>query len=127
MACYSTQHTKTLISLFALGLQVTGSITYNGRGFDEFRSAHTAAYVDQHDLHQPELTVRETLDFAARCQGVGSKAGMAPMSHALDFSEAASSLYFSPVAAATLLMRRNSVQHLDQSSRYIFWQKGKLL
>ncbi|KAL3141609.1 hypothetical protein ABBQ32_004850 [Trebouxia sp. C0010 RCD-2024] len=53
---------------------VTGSITYNGRGFDEFRSAHTAAYVDQHDLHQPELTVRETLDFAARCQGVGSKA-----------------------------------------------------
>ena len=58
-------------------LQVTGSITYNGRGFDQFRAAHTAAYVDQNDLHQPELTVRETFDFAARCQGVGHKAGEA--------------------------------------------------
>ncbi len=56
-------------------VQVTGSITYNGKGFDQFRAAHTAAYVDQNDLHQPELTVRETFDFAARCQGVGHKAG----------------------------------------------------
>ena len=56
-------------------MQVTGSITYNGKGFDQFRAAHTAAYVDQNDLHQPELTVRETFDFAARCQGVGHKAG----------------------------------------------------
>ena len=61
-------------------LQVTGSITYNGRGFDQFRAAHTAAYVDQNDLHQPELTVRETFDFAARCQGVGHKAGEASSS-----------------------------------------------
>ncbi|DBA84895.1 TPA: transcription factor [Trebouxia sp. C0004] len=55
-------------------IDVTGSITYNGKGFDQFRAAHTAAYVDQNDLHQPELTVRETFDFAARCQGVGHKA-----------------------------------------------------
>lgn len=55
-------------------LQVTGSVTYNGKGFDQFKAAHTAAYVDQNDLHQPELTVRETFDFAARCQGVGHKA-----------------------------------------------------
>lgn len=39
---------------------------------------HTSAYVDQNDLHQAELTVRETLDFAARCQGIGHKAGKAP-------------------------------------------------
>ena len=58
--------------------QVTGSITYNGKGFDQFNAAHTAAYVDQNDLHQPELTVRETFDFAARCQGVGHKAGELP-------------------------------------------------
>ena len=62
------------------GLQVTGHITYNGRGFDQFRASHTAAYVDQNDLHQPELTVRETFDFAARCQGVGTKAGEASLS-----------------------------------------------
>ena len=29
----------------------------------------------QVDRHIAELTVRETLDFAARCQGVGHKAG----------------------------------------------------
>ncbi len=29
----------------------------------------------QNDLHQPELTVRETFNFAARVQGVGHKAG----------------------------------------------------
>lgn len=54
----------------------TGDITYNGKGFDQFRAVHTAAYVDQNDLHQPELTVRETFNFAARCQGTGHKAGM---------------------------------------------------
>ena len=56
-----------------------GSITYNGKGFDQFQAVHTAAYVDQNDLHQAELTVRETLDFAARCQGIGHKAGALPL------------------------------------------------
>ena len=35
----------------------------------------TSAYISQYDLHIPEITVRETVDFAARCQGVGSRAG----------------------------------------------------
>lgn len=43
---------------------------------DEFVSERTSAYVSQHDLHIPELTVRETLAFAARCQGVGKRYGM---------------------------------------------------
>lgn len=30
----------------------------------------------QVDLHVPELTVRETFDFAARVQGTGLKAGV---------------------------------------------------
>ncbi len=50
-------------------------ITYNGKGFDQFRAVHTASYVDQNDLHQPLLTVKETLDFAARVQNVGHKVG----------------------------------------------------
>ncbi len=58
-------------------MDTTGSITYNGKGFDQFRAVHTSAYVDQNDLHQPELTVRETFNFAARCQGTGHKAGIA--------------------------------------------------
>ena len=44
-------------------MQVTGDITYNGKGFDQFRAVHTASDVDQNDLHQPLLTVKETLDF----------------------------------------------------------------
>jgi ABC-type multidrug transport system ATPase subunit len=33
----------------------------------------TAAYISQYDLHIPEMTVRETLDFSSRCQGVGRR------------------------------------------------------
>lgn len=50
-----------------------GYITYNGHALSEFIPQRTAAYVSQHDDHIGELTVRETLDFAARCQGVGSR------------------------------------------------------
>ncbi|KAK9229254.1 hypothetical protein WN944_022213 [Citrus x changshan-huyou] len=33
----------------------------------------TAAYISQHDNHIGEMTVRETLAFSARCQGVGTR------------------------------------------------------
>jgi hypothetical protein len=52
-------------------LQVTGDITYNGHTFSEFNVTRTARYVDQRDLHNPQLTVRETLTFSAMCQGPG--------------------------------------------------------
>ena len=58
------------------GLQVNGDILYNGTALTEFLPQRTAVYVEQEDQHLPELTVRETFDFAARCQGVGGKAGM---------------------------------------------------
>ena len=57
------------------GLQVNGNIMYNGTPITEFLPQRTAVYVEQEDQHLPELTVRETFDFAARCQGVGGKAG----------------------------------------------------
>jgi ABC-type multidrug transport system ATPase subunit len=41
----------------------------------DFVPEKTAAYIGQYDLHVPEMTVRETLDFSARFQGVGSRAG----------------------------------------------------
>lgn len=50
-------------------MQVSGKITYNGHNLDEFCPQRTAAYISQTDNHIGELTVRETLDFAARCQG----------------------------------------------------------
>ncbi|XP_071722010.1 pleiotropic drug resistance protein 1-like isoform X2 [Rutidosis leptorrhynchoides] len=54
-------------------LSCSGKITYNGHGIQEFVAQRTAAYISQHDLHVPEMTVRETLAFSARCQGVGNR------------------------------------------------------
>ncbi|KAJ8773915.1 hypothetical protein K2173_009346 [Erythroxylum novogranatense] len=54
-------------------LKVSGNVTYNGHGMNEFIPQRTAAYISQHDLHIGEMTVRETLAFSARCQGVGSR------------------------------------------------------
>ncbi|KAK9906410.1 hypothetical protein WJX75_001426 [Coccomyxa subellipsoidea] len=70
---------STLLKALAGKLQggsphVNGRITYNGETFDRFVPQRTAAYVSQVDNHIAELTVRETLDFAARVLGVGHKA-----------------------------------------------------
>ncbi|CAM8997380.1 unnamed protein product [Rhodiola kirilowii] len=54
-------------------LNVTGKVTYNGHSMDEFVPQRTAAYISQYDVHIGEMTVRETLAFSARCQGVGSR------------------------------------------------------
>ncbi|XP_059077764.1 pleiotropic drug resistance protein 1 [Cryptomeria japonica] len=54
-------------------LRVRGEVTYNGSKMDEFVAQRTSAYISQHDLHIAEMTVRETLDFSARCQGVGER------------------------------------------------------
>lgn len=56
-------------------LQLSGSVSYNGHGMNEFVPQRTAAYIGQHDLHIGEMTVRETLVFSARCQGVGTRYG----------------------------------------------------
>ncbi|CAL9097409.1 unnamed protein product [Musa acuminata var. zebrina] len=54
-------------------LKVTGKVTYNGHDMSEFVPQRTAAYISQYDLHIGEMTVRETLAFSARCQGVGTR------------------------------------------------------
>jgi hypothetical protein len=48
-------------------------VTFNGHTHDEFVPQKTAMYVSQNDLHNGELTVRETLDFSARMHGVGTQ------------------------------------------------------
>ncbi|XP_039117422.1 ABC transporter G family member 35-like isoform X1 [Dioscorea cayenensis subsp. rotundata] len=57
-------------------LKVTGSVAYNGHSMKEFVPGRTAAYIGQYDLHIGEMTVRETLAFSARCQGVGTRHDM---------------------------------------------------
>ncbi|CAM8992214.1 unnamed protein product [Rhodiola kirilowii] len=53
----------------ASNLKKSGDVTYNGHRLDEFYAQRTAAYISQTDNHIAEITVRETFDFAARCQG----------------------------------------------------------
>ena len=57
-------------------LEASGTVTYNGHGMKEFVPERTCAYISQRDLQMGELTVRETLDFSGRCQGVGPRFGM---------------------------------------------------
>ncbi|KAL0905672.1 hypothetical protein M5K25_024110 [Dendrobium thyrsiflorum] len=57
-------------------LKVSGEVTYNGHRMDEFVPQRTSAYISQHDTHVGEMTVRETLAFSSRCQGVGTRYDM---------------------------------------------------
>ncbi|CAL5439936.1 unnamed protein product [Camellia sinensis] len=66
---------KTMLLLALAGkldteLKIFGRVTYNGHEMHEFVPQRTAAYISQHDLHIGEMTVRETLAFSTRCQGV---------------------------------------------------------
>ncbi|OQU78700.1 hypothetical protein SORBI_3008G033700 [Sorghum bicolor] len=73
--CGKTTLLKALAGkLNATGLKVTGEVEYNGVELSSFVPEKTAAYIDQYDLHVPEMTVRETIDFSARFQGVGNRA-----------------------------------------------------
>ena len=55
--------------------QVTGNVLYNGKTFNDFVVERSSGYVEQIEQHYPILTVRETLDFAAWCQGAGYREG----------------------------------------------------
>ncbi|EPS65267.1 hypothetical protein M569_09509, partial [Genlisea aurea] len=54
-------------------LEVSGKVTYNGHEMNEFVPQRSSAYISQNDFHIPEMTVKETLEFSARCQGVASR------------------------------------------------------
>ncbi|XP_051142945.1 ABC transporter G family member 31-like isoform X2 [Andrographis paniculata] len=64
---------KALSGKLDNGLKGNGSITYNGHKFEEFYVQRACSYISQTDNHIAEMTVRETLDFAARCQGSGEE------------------------------------------------------
>nr|CAD1818081.1 unnamed protein product [Ananas comosus var. bracteatus] len=69
---------KTTLMLALAGkadknLRVSGRVTYCGHELTEFYPERTSAYISQYDLHNGEMTVRETIDFSARCLGVGTR------------------------------------------------------
>ncbi|CAL4917606.1 unnamed protein product [Urochloa decumbens] len=72
--CGKSTLLRALAGQLDKSLKVTGDISYNGYGLDEFVPEKTAAYISQYDLHIPDMTVRETLEFSAQCQGVGNRA-----------------------------------------------------
>ncbi|XP_047046682.1 ABC transporter G family member 41-like [Lolium rigidum] len=72
--CGKTSLLLALAGKLNRNLKVTGETEYNGVKLQDFVPEKTAAYIGQYDLHVPEMTVRETLDFSARFQGVGSRA-----------------------------------------------------
>ncbi|KAK1295578.1 Pleiotropic drug resistance protein 3 [Acorus calamus] len=72
--CGKTTFLLALAGNLNKSLKATGEITYNGFSMEEFVPEKTSAYISQYDLHIPDMTVRETLDFSARYQGVGSRA-----------------------------------------------------
>ena len=69
---------RALLELQLPEWQVSGGVTYNGRTFAEFIPERTSVYVEQEDKHMPELSVRETLNFAALCHGTGGRRGKLP-------------------------------------------------
>lgn len=72
----SNNGSYTLFGLFHCMKQVEGEITYNGHKLNEFVPRKTSAYISQNDVHIGEMTVKETLDFSARCQGIGTRYGI---------------------------------------------------
>ncbi|KAL7205491.1 hypothetical protein ACSBR2_018430 [Camellia fascicularis] len=72
--CRKTTLLKALSGKLSKSLKVAGEVSYNGYKLKEFIPQKTSVYISQNDLHIPEMTVRETLDFSARCQGIGSRA-----------------------------------------------------
>jgi len=75
--CFLLQMCESCLLFFSLFYfpQCYGEISYNGHGLNEVVPQKTSAYISQHDLHIAEMTTRETIDFSARCQGVGSRTG----------------------------------------------------
>ncbi|XP_010313833.1 pleiotropic drug resistance protein 3 isoform X3 [Solanum lycopersicum] len=72
--CGKTTLLKALSGNLDNSLKVSGEISYNGYKLEEFVPQKTSAYISQNDLHIPEMTVRETLDYSSCFQGVGSRA-----------------------------------------------------
>ncbi|KAK9811201.1 hypothetical protein WJX73_009709 [Symbiochloris irregularis] len=96
----------------ASNLQVTGEVTYNGTPLRDFTAVQTAAYVEQTDLHSPELTVRETLDFAARCQHTGFDELAAVVQREAELQVEADADVAAFMAACSLQGKRHSMASL---------------
>ncbi|CDY63360.1 BnaC07g50020D [Brassica napus] len=72
-SCGKTTLLLALAGRLDPSLKTTGDVSYNGHLLSEFVPEKTSNYVSQNDLHIPDITVRETLDFSGCFQGTGSR------------------------------------------------------
>ncbi|CAN6913065.1 unnamed protein product [Brassica oleracea] len=72
-SCGKTTLLLALAGRLDHSLKTTGNVSYNGHLLSEFVPEKTSNYVSQNDLHIPDITVRETLDFSGCFQGTGSR------------------------------------------------------
>ncbi|XP_049933597.1 pleiotropic drug resistance protein 3-like isoform X2 [Nymphaea colorata] len=108
--CGKTTLLLALAGKLDQSLKLTGDISYNGYGLSEFVPQKTSAYISQYDLHMPEMTVRETLDFSARCQGLGSKPQMV-----MELSEKEKRAGIVPDHDIDMYMKATSIEGLKRS------------
>ncbi|KAL0662220.1 hypothetical protein Bca4012_099057 [Brassica carinata] len=71
--CGKTTLLQALSGRLSPSVKVGGEVSYNGCLLSEFIPEKTSSYISQNDLHIPEMSVRETLDFSACCLGIGSR------------------------------------------------------
>ncbi|XP_013595042.1 PREDICTED: ABC transporter G family member 42-like [Brassica oleracea var. oleracea] len=72
-SCGKTTLLLALAGRLDHSLKTTGNVSYNGHLLSEFVPEKTSNYVSQNDLHIPDITVRETLDFSGCFQGTGNR------------------------------------------------------
>lgn len=95
-------------------LEVSGKVTYNGHEMHEFVPERTCAYISQRDLQMGELTVRETLDFSGRCQGVGPRFGTA---HSYLVTSIGNMCPFGPSTSINRVVKCSVVEHFRACHR----------
>ncbi|KAG2325054.1 hypothetical protein Bca52824_007782 [Brassica carinata] len=115
--CGKTTLLKALSGNLENNLKCSGEISYNGHRLDEFVPQKTSAYISQYDLHIAEMTVRETVDFSARCQGVGSRTGKfhKPINIMMEVSKREKEAGIIPDTEVDAYMKAISVEGLERS------------
>ncbi|KAK8947857.1 Pleiotropic drug resistance protein 12 [Platanthera guangdongensis] len=86
-------------------LKVTGEITYNGHKLSEFIPEKTSAYISQNETLIGEMTVKETLHFSERCQGMGDRYELLS-----ELARREKSLGIVPDPAVNLFMKATSIE-----------------
>ncbi|KAK3124032.1 hypothetical protein QOZ80_8AG0639510 [Eleusine coracana subsp. coracana] len=71
-----TTFLKALAGKLDSSLKIKGKVMYNGQAMNSSTPHYLRAYVSQYDLHHPEMTVREMIDFSSKMLGTSNQLEM---------------------------------------------------